>query len=514
MDFRTRFTRTRPYPGDGGNAIDSPRYGEELERQLERDRARVVNCDAIRRLQHGEGGACLASGRTGHRGLSRALEAKQAGRFIVRTLYAKLPDSAASHHLGGLARALESVVEIACLAKNIGQPPFGQAAEEVLRDWFAAQLPRLAPWHHGTASPDALPRRLMADLCRFDSGAQTLRMLTKLLHLNLTYTQTAALMSAAPVAEAGTDERRLGPSAYYLSELSYVDDAQAALALAPERHHPAVYLVEAAETIARGIADLEEAVARGILDIPSLVVALKGAYAARHHASGDAEIEAVINARVFCRHGVRRRWSFGGMLDWPLDRYRREPLSSPDKFFTYFRVGIVQVLVNCAAESFITNLDAIHGGDHGHSLVDDNGPCAALLGALEDVALQCARQDDVARIQTLAAKRAMQRVLDAFVPLLVLTRDDFAAVLAGRFEGPEASSLRRRRELLGAWELSAYDNALVKCAHSQSIADWEFYYRCRLIQDIVSGMTEAQVLDAGRVCGSDGERPGRRGEVR
>ena len=66
----------------------------------------------------------------------------------------------------------EAIVAAACLAHDIGNPPFGHFGEKAIQDWAVEAL------QHSTF--ESLTDAERADLCRFEGNAQSFRVLTRL----------------------------------------------------------------------------------------------------------------------------------------------------------------------------------------------------------------------------------------------------------------------------------------------------------------------------------------------
>src|SRR5690606_36980710 len=181
----------------------------------------------------------------------------------------------AAHGLGELQPALETLVEMACLTHDIGNPPFGHFGEFVIGYWFECHLD--ARFAEAVPQADeALRERLATDLKHFEGNAQAIRLVTRLLRLNLTWSQLAAMLKYVrpayrPRPPAGNPGAYLAKKpGYYLSEEPLIEQLWQALEMPPGSRHPAAYIMEAADDIAYCLADIEDSVEKGILDIDTL----------------------------------------------------------------------------------------------------------------------------------------------------------------------------------------------------------------------------------------------------
>lgn len=89
--------------------------------------------------------------------LTHSLEVQQVGRYIAKEVLSRLKEQRLLEEYGleELTGPFESVVEMACLMHDIGNPPFGHFGEAAINDWFRQ---RLAPG-------DALGQPLTDDRC-------------------------------------------------------------------------------------------------------------------------------------------------------------------------------------------------------------------------------------------------------------------------------------------------------------------------------------------------------------
>lgn len=486
VDFKEKISRQRPYGrAEAGMKASDGDIGAILD-QLESDRGRIINSAAVRRLQQKTQVFPLERNAAVRSRLTHSLEVQQTGRFIVRTLYKQLGARASDYGLDGIENVLQSLVEMACLMHDIGNPPFGHFGEFAIGEWFARHLDELfgaaVPLGQGDAE---LRARMLADLKRFEGNAQAIRLVVSLLRLNLTYTQTAGLLKYVRAAYA---ERPVqgSPGAYlqkkpgfYLSEQPFIEQLQQVLDLQPGSRHPLAYIMEAADDIAYCLADIEDSVEKGIFTIEQLSQLLLVKFA--EHGALDEPIP-----------GAER--SFRSMVGYALERAGREPINKTGEFFIWLRVTMIHPLVQHAARQFIDNIEAIFHGTLDRALLEDRSLPNAIVQTFKDVAMErvfCHREVETLQLQ---GYRILQGLLDDYGALLRVAPATFRALAAGdcRRE-PQLQMLARR---LPDQLVKAYHEALKDVPQaSPDFALWEFYYRSRLLQDLVSGMTDQLAQD-------------------
>ena len=486
VNFKNKISRQRPY----GRAEDGKKVSEcdlsLIVDQLESDRGRIINSAGVRRLQQKTQVFPLERNAAVRSRLTHSLEVQQTGRFIVRTLYRQLGEQAAVYGLDGLEGLLESLVEMTCLMHDTGNPPFGHFGEFAICQWFSRHLDGLfddaVPRGQGD---QALRERMLLDLRAFEGNAQAIRLVVSLQRLNLTYTQTAGLLKYVRPAYAPKPAKG-SPGAYlhkkpgfYLSEERFVGELQKALGLAPGTRHPVAYIMEAADDIAYCLADIEDSVEKGIFSIEQLARLLVDKFA--EHGSPDAPIAATGR-------------SFRSMVAYAESRAQKETINKVGEFFIWLRVNMVHPLVQHAARQFIEHIDAVYHGTLDRALLEDASLENAIVQTFKDVAMEhvfCHREVETLQLQ---GYRILQGLLEAYAPLLRVPVPVFHALTEGvcRSE-PHLQMLARR---LPSQLVKAYHEALKD--HSEEAADfplWAFYYRCRMLQDFVSGMTDQLAQD-------------------
>ena len=155
-----------------------------------------------------------------------------------------------------------TIVQSACLAHDIGNPPFGHAGEAAIREWFRK--------NRNSAPLRSLNDREMADFENFDGNAQGHRILSKLEYhfldggMRLTYATIGSMIKYPQLAMYGC------PTSLFSTEYDLYEMTAETLGLPQlERgrwtRHPLVYLMEAADDICYSILDVEDAIELGIL---------------------------------------------------------------------------------------------------------------------------------------------------------------------------------------------------------------------------------------------------------
>ena len=146
IDFRKKITTQRPQPSENA--------GVDSQLAFESDRGRIINSAAVRRLQQKTQVFPLERNAAVRSRLTHSLEVQQTGRFISQQIYRELKQRQLDYGLLDIERAFESLVEMACLMHDMGNPPFGHFGEAAISEWFASVLPNL-PQFSAEASAEA-----------------------------------------------------------------------------------------------------------------------------------------------------------------------------------------------------------------------------------------------------------------------------------------------------------------------------------------------------------------------
>lgn len=243
-----------------------------------KDHDRVVFSNSFRRLERKTQVHPLSDNDHVHSRLTHSLEVSCVGRslgaLVGERLVGSLPANVTPADVG-------AIVQAACLAHDIGNPPFGHTGEDAIRHWFRDA--NNAHFLQGL-SPEQIQ-----DFQTFEGNAQGLRILTQLEYhrfnggMRLTYATLGTFLKY-PWHSGFQDPSKGEKFGVYQSELEYFNEIaeQVGLIKLDENRycrHPLVYLMEAADDICYAIIDLEDGVEMNLLqyeEVEQLLLSLIG----------------------------------------------------------------------------------------------------------------------------------------------------------------------------------------------------------------------------------------------
>ncbi|QPO46292.1 dGTPase [Enterobacter hormaechei] len=492
IDFRTKINWHRRFRSPQGDKSE-----HEILRIFESDRGRIINSPAIRRLQQKTQVFPLERNAAVRTRLTHSMEVQQVGRYIAKEILSRLKEQRLleTYGLDELTGPFESIVEMACLMHDIGNPPFGHFGEAAINDWFKQRLfpsdaisqplsddrcvVRDLCLREGEDSLNDLRRKVRQDLCHFEGNAQGIRLVHSLMRMNLTCAQVGCILKYTRPAwwtgeTPATHSYLMKKPGYYLSEEAYIARLRKELSLTPNGRFPLTWIMEAADDISYCVADLEDAVEKRIFSVEELYQHLHDAWG--EHEKGSLFAQVVENA-------------------WDKSRSNSLSRSTEDQFFMYLRVNTLNKLVPYAAARFIDNLPMIFSGEFNHALLEDESSFSQLLELYKNVAVRHVfSHPDVEQLE-LQGYRVISGLLEIYGPLLQLTVDEFSE-LANNERVRRLPIESRLYQKLSTRHRLAYIEAVSKIdRHSSQWPVMEYYYRCRLIQDYISGMTDLYAWD-------------------
>lgn len=235
---------------------------KEDRTEFQRDYDRLIFSSPFRRLQNKTQVFPLPGSIFVHNRLTHSLEVSCVGRSLgndaARLLLQKHSELSDSH-----LPEIGAIVSAACLAHDMGNPPFGHSGEKAIGTYFSegkglALKPLVAPaeWE---------------DLTHFEGNANAFRLLTHQFRgrrpggFALTYSTLASIVKYPFSSQLAGNKQKFG---FFLSEQEDYERIANELGITrlseegePVRYarHPLVYLVEAADDICYQMMDIEDA---------------------------------------------------------------------------------------------------------------------------------------------------------------------------------------------------------------------------------------------------------------
>jgi len=227
--------------------------------QFQRDYDRIIFSSPFRRMQNKTQVFPLPGSVFVHNRLTHSLEVASVGRSLGSMFFEKA-ESEKMVVENPLFQEIGSVVSAACLAHDMGNPPFGHSGEDAIAQFFKkSSEPRLK---------NELSDAEWRDFTQFDGNANAFRLLSHQFNgrreggFALTYSTLASIVKY-PYESMLTDKPKFG---FFQSEKSLYARIATELGITPVsdnptkyNRHPLVFLVEAADDICYQLMDLEDA---------------------------------------------------------------------------------------------------------------------------------------------------------------------------------------------------------------------------------------------------------------
>ena len=230
--------------------------------EFQRDYDRLIFSAPFRRLQNKTQVFPLPGSVFVHNRLTHSLEVSCVGRSlgndVASQLLKKHPDLVDSH-----ISEIGSIVSAACLAHDLGNPPFGHSGEKAISTYFSEG--------QGMALKKELSPMEWDDLTHFEGNANAFRILTHQFEgrrkggFVMTYSTLASIVKYPFSSQLAGKKSKFG---FFLSEEADYQKIARELGIIqlskpdePLRYarHPLVYLVEAADDICYQMMDIEDA---------------------------------------------------------------------------------------------------------------------------------------------------------------------------------------------------------------------------------------------------------------
>jgi dGTPase len=409
---------------------------------FQQDYDRIVFTSAFRRMKDKTQVFPLSKSDYVRTRLTHSLEASCVGRSLGAVVGREI---IARHGLKDVESGdFGAIVAAACLAHDIGNPPFGHAGEDAIREWF--RISGLLERHDFTAAQ-------RADFERYEGNAQGFRIVSRLQSpanpggLQLTSAVLATFTKyPRPSHVAGELDGKSGKKFGFFQQdadnFARVAGSTGLVERMPGtawRRHPLAFLVEVADDTCYLIVDMEDAARLGFVpykDAECLLAELAG---------------NTIN---------------GGRLD---------RLHDPKERLEYLRAKAIGRLLESAAAVFLENEEAILDGSFDDELLDQS-PVGVPLQAV----LKMAKETIYTARPALEIETAGFEVLGALLAL-------FSNAVEAAAEVPGTRMTQRERMLLRLLPTQFLGH--------DGVPDADPYVRLLQVADFVAGMTDSYAVD-------------------
>lgn len=230
--------------------------------EFQRDYDRLIFSAPFRRLQNKTQVFPLPGSIFVHNRLTHSLEVSCVGRSlgneVSQSLIRKHPELVNTH-----LSEIGAIVSAACLAHDLGNPPFGHSGEKAIGTYFSEGK--------GQILKDLLSDKEWNDIIHFEGNANAFRLLTHQFEgrrqggFVMTYSTLASIVKYPYSSMLAGNKQKFG---FFLTEEDYfrkIADELGIIRLSgegePARYarYPLVYLVEAADDICYQMMDIEDA---------------------------------------------------------------------------------------------------------------------------------------------------------------------------------------------------------------------------------------------------------------
>lgn len=310
--------------------------------EFKRDSDRLIYSAPFRRLQNKTQVFPLPGSVFVHNRLTHSLEVaslgKSLGDDVARKLIVKHPELA-----GTVFEEIGTIVQTACYAHDMGNPPFGHSGEKAIQAFFTEGT--------GQCIKEKVSPRFWDDITHFEGNANAFRLLT---HRFLGRREGGFVMTYSTLASivkypfSSSLAGKKGKFGFFTSETETYERIAKELGLICKEHsdrgiayvrHPLVYLMEAADDICYEIMDIEDAHKLKLLSFEETSNLLLGFF--------DEET----------RENLRQRIEEDGVTD-------------ENEKVVYYRARAVGLLESLCVDVFVEHEEAILNGTFEGSLID------------------------------------------------------------------------------------------------------------------------------------------------
>lgn len=418
-------------------------HREDDRSEFQRDFDRLIFSAPFRRLQNKTQVFPLPGSIFVHNRLTHSLEVSSVGRSlgndVSRLLLERHPELERTH-----LTEMGSIVSAACLAHDLGNPPFGHSGERAIGSYFSEGEGRKYETYFCDETGDSLTPEQWQDLIHFEGNANAFRLLT---HHFIGRREGGFVMTYSTLASivkypyASSQASKKGKFGFFQSEEADYHKIAQELGIKKIRgaegeryaRYPLVYLVEAADDICYQIMDIEDAHKLKILTTEETKTLLLSFF--------DKEKQKAATERLATLDDINEQ-------------------------IVYLRSIVIGLLENECVRVFVDNEEAILQGQFEGSLIEhiSTTPQEAYKQCVKTAVAKIYHAQMVVDIE-IAGHKVITQLLDLMLDAVTHTDRTYSKILINRVS-------------------SQYD---IKAA--------TLYERILAVLDYISGMTDVFALD-------------------
>ncbi len=366
--------------------------------QFQRDYDRIIFSSPFRRMQNKTQVFPLPGSVFVHNRLTHSLEVASVGRSLG-SMFVEKAERENMHIENPLFQEIGSVVSAACLAHDMGNPPFGHSGEDAIAQFFKKNGEQRLK--------NELNEAQWRDFTQFDGNANAFRLLSHQFNgrrqggFALTYSTLASIVKY-PYESMLTEKPKFG---FFQSEKHIFARIAGELGLHqlsenPHKYirHPLVFLVEAADDICYQLMDLEDAHKLKIHNFKETSSLLMGFF--------DEQAEAKQIARM---------------------NETLSLVSDPNEQIAYLRASVIGKLVKQCVDVFWEKQDEILSGTFQKPLIDHVQPKSLeAIKVIKDVSIRNIYNDrSVVEIE-ISGYQIIGTLLEVFIEAILNPKEGFS----------------------------------------------------------------------------------------
>lgn len=359
-----------------------------------------------------------------------------------------------------MEKKLSSLLLVAGLVHDLGNPPFGHYGEDVIKEWFKDK------------KEDLISRKInedeLRDFISFDGNAQTIRILTRLQFLNDRYGMnfcygTLATLMKYPWASNSSNNVK-DKFGYFLSEEKFCEEIIKETGIITR--HPATYLLEAADDIAYLFADIEDALKKHYVPWTDVFEEFK---------QKVKSIDAFKRFEYIVRYIESKR-----------ERNNANNVSGIERDLIdiqNFKILAQGYLIETVCNEFVSCYDLIMQGKYEKKALLENEEAREFVHFIRRKCIKYAYQNKEVLSLELVGKEVLENLLQKFV---------YAALDDGNYKKPKTANGKLYALISDNFKFIQYFDE--KGEHNPE-KELTPYQRVQMVVDFISGMTDSYALN-------------------